>query len=673
MAADADTITERPGEALAPTGVRERAMPSAARHAPALLGYGVPFALVLYLALRGGGFDAVVRTEAGLVIWGLVLLAALSGRFAPSRLPGAPLAALVLLAALVAWTGLALVWTESAERTFEELARVFTYLGVFCLAMIAQGRGGSRGTIDAVTAAIAVVGLLALLSRLQASWFPDDPLAAAQPYTQARLGYPLNHWNGLAELLAMGVPLLLAAATAPVRRSLTQALATASVPVMALAIYYTFSRTGLIALAAGLLAFIAFHPKRVAILPTLGLAAAASAALIAIATSMDALVASATTEDARAQGDAMLAIVLAVCAAAGALRVALSRAESRGFEFRLPLSRQTFLRALTAAVAIVLVVAGASGWAGDRWEQFKAPTGPAMVSGSERFSDVAGNGRYQYWESSLNAFASAPFTGIGPGTFEFWWARNGTIAGFIRNAHSLYFETLAELGLPGLLLVLGLIGTVLGTGIRRIRGADPPTRTALAGALGATSAFALAAGTDWLWELTVVPVAFLLIAAAIVCIDSARPASPGPAPDASNKRSPWRERLGPGALALVAMVAIGVSLAGNRLIRDSQEAGARADYGAALDKARDAAAIQPYAATPKIQEALALREIAQGDPAKLDPAAEAAREATEREPTNWRTWYVLYQINEARGVPETGDVYERARSLNPRSTLFPQE
>ena len=35
--------------------------------------------------------------------------------------------------------------------------------------------------------------------------------------------------------------------------------------------------------------------------------------------------------------------------------------------------------------------------------------------------------------------------GIGPGTFEFWWSRNGIYpGGFVRDAHSLYMETLAK-------------------------------------------------------------------------------------------------------------------------------------------------------------------------------------------------------------------------------------
>ena len=49
---------------------------------------------------------------------------------------------------------------------------------------------------------------------------------------------------------------------------------------------------------------------------------------------------------------------------------------------------------------------------------------PATAS-TQRFESASGNGRYQYWQSALDANATDPLKGIGPGTFEFWWAREG--------------------------------------------------------------------------------------------------------------------------------------------------------------------------------------------------------------------------------------------------------
>ena len=52
-----------------------------------LLGSTVlPFTLVLYLALEGGGYDVLVRSEVGVAIWWIVLLGALVGVLPVRRL-----------------------------------------------------------------------------------------------------------------------------------------------------------------------------------------------------------------------------------------------------------------------------------------------------------------------------------------------------------------------------------------------------------------------------------------------------------------------------------------------------------------------------------------------------------------------------------------------------------
>ena len=88
----------------------------------------------------------------------------------------------------------------------------------------------------------------------------------------------------------------------------------------------------------------------------------------------------------------------------------------------------------------------------------------------------------------------------------------------------------------------------------------------------------------------------------------------------------------------------------------------------ALADARDAAAIQSYAATPYIQEALVEEE--RGD---LPAALAAARVASDKEPTNWRTWFVLSRLEARNGDARAAvEAYREAQSLNPRSPLFIQ-
>jgi hypothetical protein len=394
---------------------------------------------------------------------------------------------------------------------------VAAYLGILVLALLAQGRDGLRRTTDGVGIAIAVVAALALLSRLHPSWFPTNVTAKFLPETRGRLNYPLNYWNGLAALIAIGLPIMLVAATRS-RTLLARGLAAAALPAMALALFYTFSRGGALEVALALIVLVAIYPRRLELAPTLAIAVFGSSLLIIAATQLDALEHGLLNDAARSQGYEMLAIVPGVCAAMGLAQVAIALAARHGLETPIAVPRRWAARvlagALAAAVAVALV-AGLPAFLSDRWQDFKQSGNPGGAS-SSRFESTSGNGRYQYWQASVDANATDPLKGIGPGTWEFWWGRNASISGSVKDAHSLYFQTLAETGIVGLALVVGLLVWILGSGVARALRSELESRARLAGATAACAAFAAAAGVDWVWQLPAIPIAFLLVAAAIL-------------------------------------------------------------------------------------------------------------------------------------------------------------
>ena len=60
-------------------------------------------------------------------------------------------------------------------------------------------------------------------------------------------------------------------------------------------------------------------------------------------------------------------------------------------------------------------------------------------------------------------------------------------------------------------------------------------------------------------------------------------------------------------------------------------------------------------------------------PGKLDEAADAAREATQKESTNWRTFFILSRAEAERGNAKASlAAYRRAKQLNPHSGVFAQ-
>lgn len=618
----------------------------------------LPFSLILYLSLQGGGYDTVIRGEIGILAWWGILLVAVAGLAAGRRLPRSAKWAVGLFGAFAIWTTLGMLWGESAGRAAEEAARVWGYLGVFAVALLLQGRASIRPTAAGVAAAIGVVGVLALLSRLHPQWFPTNEVAEFIPATASRISYPLDYWNGVAGLLAIGLPLLLWLA-AEGRAIAARAIAAAAIPALALAIYFTLSRGGALEAAFGIAALIAIHPRRLRLAPSLALCGAGSLLLVVLAGSRDALEAGLMTEEAFTQGDEMLLATVLVCGAVAAGQALAAVAERRERLPRPAVPRRIAVR-IAAGVGAVLVVAvvasGALGSLGDSFEEFKAPVDPG--DSTARFESSSGNGRWQYWGRAADAGTAEPLVGIGPGSYEFWWAREPALPGTVRDAHSLYVETFGELGVPGLLLVVAAIGWVVGFGLRRALTAEGPRRAELAALVAAAATFAFGAGIDWLWELAVLPITFLLLAAAIVAGDLGAP----------RRRWSWKTT---GAVAVVAVAGTllcGLVVATNEGIRDSKQLAEAGQLDAALDRAEDAADYMPFAGEPRLQEALVLEGLGE-----LDDAAAEARLAIDREPTNWRPYFVLSRIESQLGpsrVDAALEAFDQARSLNPSSSLF---
>ncbi|HNA24336.1 MAG TPA: O-antigen ligase family protein [Solirubrobacterales bacterium] len=619
-----------------------------------LLGFGAVF----YLSMQGGGYDLLVRNQVGIAIWWVAVVGVVVGALPVRRPNRLVLVALGLLLGFAIWTGLSLFWTESQERTANELSRMVVYVGIFALALLIRGTRGTRQMVAAVGAAIALVGLIALASRLQPDLIGETgPPVRFLVGAETRLSYPINYWNGLAALIAVGIPLLLYMAVYA-KPMITRIAASGALPALILALYFTYSRTGTGAAVVGVLVFVIFANDRIKLIPTLLLTSLGGAALIQVATSKDALQSGLAGPLSRSEGDDMTILTIVVCltvaVACGGINWILTERRRPGWLRPSRRMSQIFVAGGLVAILLVAIVAGGPSRISNGIEEFKSTSTPSNQS--NRLSSSSGNGRYQYWKSALDQMSTAPVGGTGSGTFEFWWSRNGDLPGFIRDTHSLYFQTLGELGVVGLLLLLGFVGVVLLGGAYRTVTTPSESRGQAAAALAGCGAFCLAAGFDWTWQIAAIPAAFLLLAAVLLAAEDAEPAG----------QLRWYGRAGFALVGVVALVAIAIPLASTTKVRDSQSQAEAGDLSAALDSARAAIDIQPSAATPYLQEALILE--VQGD---LDKAVVAARRATENESTNWRNWIVLSRIEAERGrATASTDAYREARKLNPRASIF---
>ena len=206
---------------------------------------------------------------------------------------------------------------------------------------------------------------------------------------------------------------------------------------------------------------------------------------------------------------------------------------------------------------------------------------------------------------------------------------------------------------------------MLGIGAVRSLRAPPGERLVLAAATAGAAGFAMAAALDWVWELAALPVAFMLLAAVAVAGWS-RPEPTRRQRHSARVLQNRLQRAGVAAVAIAALVAIWFPLSGATALRQSQVDAAHGDLTAAFSEAEDAAAAQPYAASPKLQEALLLERRG-----KLRAAAAAARSATDKERTNWRTWLIRARIEAERDRTSPAlRAFRRARSLNPGYVLL---
>ncbi len=119
--------------------------------------------------------------------------------------------------------------------------------------------------------------------------------------------------------------------------------------------------------------------------------------------------------------------------------------------------------------------------------------------------------RPAYWRVAISDASDHTLLGSGAGSFDDVWLERRPIPVHVRDAHSLYLETAAELGVVGLTLLLcALAAPVVAAVSVRDR----------AGVVGTAAAaylvFLVHAGLDWDWEMPVTTVAGLACGAALL-------------------------------------------------------------------------------------------------------------------------------------------------------------
>jgi tetratricopeptide (TPR) repeat protein len=260
---------------------------------------------------------------------------------------------------------------------------------------------------------------------------------------------------------------------------------------------------------------------------------------------------------------------------------------------------------------------------------------------NDRLFSLSANGREQTISVAWDLGTEHVLGGAGSGTFQIAWYEDRPSQLIVRDAHSLYAETFAELGILGLTLLVStlLVPLVAAVRARRSRFVAP--------ACGAYLVWVSSAALDWHWEMVALTTTALLAGAVGLVAAERREGGP---------LLPGSRLAIVGVTATLSVFAVW-SLVGNQALAAAEDAVEHKQWSEARDHARRARALLVWSHEPEF--ALGDAYAGLGD---RERALEALRDAAESDPRNWIAWYRVALIE--RGA-EKDAALNRVRELDP--------
>jgi tetratricopeptide (TPR) repeat protein len=610
--------------------------------------------LAAALFYGGGSRDERVTLigATAVLVAGVALAAAWLGLLPLPTLDGWARAFLVLLGAIVVWSGLGLWWSIAPDLTWRYANRGLAY-AAFCV----------LGLLVAVVIprAVRVVAAgFALLVAAVIGWALAGKIAPAlyeDSFRFARLRDPLEYWNALALVAGMGIPLALWVAASRVHSNVVRALGALLLFATTVALLLTYSRGGVAVAVVAVAFWLVLTDRRLE-----GVAALVIGGVPALVVSAWAFGRPGLSEDGqpysvRFDDGVRFGVVLAVV---GALVFGLAFLASR-YEERRPPTPELAHRVLRwslagAAVAAVLVVALAFvladpvDWAGDQVDDFTNPTIQPVSQGPARLGSIGSNNRWGWWEEAWERFTDDPVGGAGAGTFRLVHFQLRDNSNVVTEPHDLPLQALAETGIVGFLLAAGAALTALvaiGRGLRRLEGEEWAAGLALA---AAALLYPLHGLVDYDWDFIAVSAPFFFVVGVLLAAGA----------PVRQVRRPF-EALAIAGVALAAFTSLITPWLADREADAARDSLAGDRAAEAADQADSARALNPFSVDPLFLAAEAA--YARGD------AREALRlyvRATELQPENWSTWYELGSFEAGLKSYDWAELHlARARELNP--------
>ncbi|HTU78149.1 MAG TPA: O-antigen ligase family protein [Solirubrobacteraceae bacterium] len=646
------------------------------REAPVTVPALVALALFVVWASAEAGYPLTHWAPGGLIVLGLLAIAA---AFVGVRRAQVPVAVRISLACMAAYTALSfcsILWAAVPGEAWEGADRTLLYLLVFCLfACWPQQAGTALALLGAWILAMTGLALFVALHLDAASGASLQRLAPG-----GRLQYPSGYPNANAAQWLMAFwPALLLARSARVKWWLRGLLGGGAVLLAEVALL-SQSRGSLYATPIMLVLVFALLAQRTrtfaALVPVaVGVAVAAPGIVHFGDRLSDGDVVASTLH--RALATTFLAAVavglLVALAAAIDSRARLAPAHARRVQRGV---------ALTGILTLALALGGGAAAAGDplaklehAWHTFKVGYAADSTTGSRLVSGL-GSSRYDFYRVALDEFLAHPLLGIGADNFQVQYLRHGRSDETPRYPHSVELRTLVETGILGTLLAVVGLAAALSAGMRAARRADPLASTVAAAALAGFAYWAVHGSFDWFWEFAGLGAPAFALLGLACALAPRRVREPHGAPARRGARepdgAPARRRLLPGWLAPAALglLALGaaVSLAAPWLSQLELESAAAVWTRApqvAFARLKDAARLNPLSdEADLVAGSIALRygELAR---ANADFAAALQRSPDDEYATLERGAIASASGDRAAALA----LLERAVRLSPRETL----
>ena len=418
-------------------------------------------AILCFIAfLAGGGLslrrmttvEIVLTIGSGLVVAGAVLFAPVGARVYGAWSVG-------LLLAFTCLTALSVVWSVQPDSSWQDAGRMLAYSGFFGASVALARAAPNRwpAVLGGVTLASVVVCGYALLTKVFPAQFDANDI-------YARLRAPYDYWNAIGLTAATGVICCMWLGARRAGHALLSALAYPAMGLMLVTLLLAYSRGALAALAVGVALWFCIVPLRLRGAAVLLAGAAGAGVVVAWDFSRHALntdnVALGARVTAGHELGALLAAMLVLLTLLGiavgfytGIRAPTRRARRRAGAVLLAL---VALAVVALAGGLAASHRGLTGSISHGFESLTNPNAKPPPNTPNRLTAI-GSVRARYWNEALEIFENHPALGVGAAGYETARLRYRTETLNVKHAHGLVVQTLADLGLFGLALVLALL------------------------------------------------------------------------------------------------------------------------------------------------------------------------------------------------------------------------